>query len=156
MTKEKNPEVLHASPMLFIKVSLAAASVPQNAVCRQQCLHTEIARVPAKSMTGIVEEAIMVAVGIVFFFFLERILLLPFGFMSSRGSAGEWLIKARGKAREGRTVRVPGGGSRYPAESHLMLHVTVDYRFSDRWAKIENRNPIILIDNYLHYICEGK
>ena len=24
-----------------------------------------------------------------------------------------------GKAREGRTVRVTGGGSRYPAESHL-------------------------------------
>ena len=34
-------------------------------------------------------------------------------------------------------VRVTGGGSRYPAESHLMLHVTVNYLFSDRKAKIE-------------------
>ena len=61
-----------------------------------------------------------------------------------------------GKAREGRTVHVTGGGSRYPAESHLMLHVTVDDLFSDRKAKIKNRKSIILTDNYLYNICEGK
>lgn len=46
----------------------------------------EIGIVPAKSMTGIVEEVMMAAVGIVSFF-LERILLLPFDFISSRGPA---------------------------------------------------------------------
>lgn len=43
--------------------------------------------------------------------------------------------------RQGRTVRVTGGGtsgSRYPTESHPMLHVTVNCLFSNRKSKIEN------------------
>ena len=136
-----------------------------------------MARVPAKSMTGIVEEAIMIAVGIVLFwkesycFLLDLYKVVNQLRMADQGD-GEgqkrphcmryqlWVPifdrkppYAARYGRKGRTVRVTGGGtsgSRYPTESHPMLHVTVNCLFSNRKSKIKNPS-FRMINIYITY-----